>query len=154
MRIDELDQLIKTVAPISGICIDPRRIDFLPEATQAERDAAEAIMDANIALVDDNAPEPIVLTALQFLRGLSELVLPPRTEPFITPLEARNRAVIPTALAAVFNALPEAQKNAAEITWANMTKVSRNEPLVFAAQAALGLSSAEVDYFFAIAVQL
>jgi hypothetical protein len=61
MKLYELDQLIKAVAPISGICIDPRRIDYLPEAAQAQIDAAEAIMDANIALVTNEpapAPEP------------------------------------------------------------------------------------------------
>lgn len=47
MKLYELDALIRAVAPIDGISFEGR-IDFKPEATDAEKAAAQAIMDANI----------------------------------------------------------------------------------------------------------
>lgn len=147
MKLYELDQLIKAVCPISGICIDPRRIDYLPEATQAERDAAEAIMDANIASVDDNAPDTVVLTARQFLAGL---VL----AGFITEAEALNRSQLPASIGSFFDSLPAQQAVFARITWANMTVISRKEPLVAGAATALNQTEEQIDAFFAMAATL
>jgi hypothetical protein len=146
MKLHELDELIKTVCPISGISSEGV-IWFLPDATQAEREAAQAIMDANIALVDDNAPEPVILTARQFLAGL---VL----AGFITEEEALDRSQLPAFIASVFNSLPPQQTTVARITWANMTVVSRDEPLVAAVAVALNQTPEQIDAFFAMASTL
>jgi hypothetical protein len=47
MKLHQLDELIKTVAPIYGINSEGV-ISFKDEANVAERAAAQAIMDANI----------------------------------------------------------------------------------------------------------
>lgn len=50
MKIEELDQAIKTVCPIDGVSIGNRadrstwRIDFREEATDDQRAAARAVM--------------------------------------------------------------------------------------------------------------
>ena len=71
----------------------------------------------------------------------------------LTPTEAETGA-LPAVLEATFNTLPTSQALAARITWANMTKIERNEPLVAAAAAAFGLNDAEVDAFFLSAAQI
>lgn len=96
-------------------------------------------------------PSPVViLTARQFLAGLT-------LSGFITEAEALDRGNIPASIEAVFNALPTTpvnQQAVARITWANMTVISRNDPLVTAAGAAFGLTEAQVDDFFAQAAAL
>lgn len=99
-------------------------------------------------------PALITLTILQFLKGLHTIILPPRTEPFITEAEAMDRSIVPPAIAAVFALLPPEEASLARITWANMTTVGRNEPLVAAAAAALNLTEAEIDAFFVAAAAL
>jgi hypothetical protein len=47
MKIEELDQLIKTVAPIYGINSDGV-IWFRPEATDEQSAAAQALMDEHL----------------------------------------------------------------------------------------------------------
>lgn len=47
MRLFELDELIKAVCPISGINSDGV-IWFLPEATPAQKAAAQALMDEHL----------------------------------------------------------------------------------------------------------
>ena len=60
MNTARLDQAIKAVCPISGVSIGRKddkatwRIDFLAEAKQGQRTAAQAVLDA----FDMNAPEP------------------------------------------------------------------------------------------------
>jgi hypothetical protein len=54
MKIHELDQLIKTVCPISGINSEGV-IWFLPEATPAQKAAAQALMDEHLASVETEA---------------------------------------------------------------------------------------------------
>lgn len=47
MKLHELDELIKAVCPISGINSDGV-IWFLPEATPAQKAAAQALMDEHL----------------------------------------------------------------------------------------------------------
>ena len=47
MNLPDLDTLIRTVAPIDGINSDGA-IWFKPEATDEQKAAAQAIMDANL----------------------------------------------------------------------------------------------------------
>lgn len=90
------------------------------------------------------------ITRRQFLIGAAGAGL-------LTSAEAEAAATggaIPAAIEAVFNTLPNAQNLAARITWATMTKIERNEPLVDAAAAAFGLNESEVDAFFLSAAQI
>lgn len=50
MLIAELDTLIKAVCPIDGVDSNGG-IQFAPQATPAERAAAQAVMDANLHLL-------------------------------------------------------------------------------------------------------
>jgi hypothetical protein len=52
MKLHELDELIKTVCPIDGICASPQRIDFKSEATPEQRAAAQALMDEHLGSVE------------------------------------------------------------------------------------------------------
>jgi hypothetical protein len=52
MKLYELDELIKTVCPIYGICVSPQRIDFKSEATPEQRAAAWALMDEHLESVE------------------------------------------------------------------------------------------------------
>lgn len=61
MSAAKLDKAIKTVCPIDGVSIGRKddkstwRIDFRPEATQTQRDAAQAILSA---FIWDDTPQP------------------------------------------------------------------------------------------------
>jgi hypothetical protein len=101
-------------------------------------------------LIKDNTPiAPYVapsapipdLTARQFL---SALVL----NGFITEAEAIDRSTLPASIAAVFNTLPPSVAIVARITWANMTTVPRNDPLVDALGATLNQTPEQIDDFF------
>lgn len=148
-----LTQAIQSLAPIMGVSIgDPAdkgtwRVDFLPEATQEQRDAATACL---AAFDPANVPEPIpVLTKRQFLIGLA-------LGGFITASEAVAAAATgtpPAAISAVFDTLSADDKMAAQVTFASMTQVARDEPLVAACAASMGLTDAQVDDFFRASAQ-
>jgi hypothetical protein len=96
------------------------------------------------------APEIIVdnsgltLTARQFFIMLAN-------SGYVTPqeaVEAAQSGVVPANIAAVFASLPSEQALAAQITWAKMTTIARNEPLIAAVGASLSLTSQEIDQFF------
>ena len=54
MKIMELDELVKTVCPIHGLSSDGT-IWFKPEATPAQKAAAQALMDEHLASVEMEA---------------------------------------------------------------------------------------------------
>jgi hypothetical protein len=54
MKIMELDELVKTVCPIHGLSSDGT-IWFKPEATPAQKTAAQALMDEHLASVETEA---------------------------------------------------------------------------------------------------
>lgn len=98
---------------------------------------------ANLQWVEDEISVPAEIPSItrrQFLIAAAMAGL-------LTPAEAETGA-LPAVLDATFNTLPTSQALAARITWANMTRIERNEPLVDAAAAAFGLNEAEVDAFF------
>jgi len=87
-------------------------------------------------------PTPIPdLTARQFLSALT-------LQGIITEAEAMNRSVIPSAIAAVFDTLPPSYATVARITWANMTTVPRQDPLIDALGASMNMTPAQIDTFF------
>lgn len=91
------------------------------------------------------ATVPDSISSRQLLIGLM-------TESVITEseaIEAARTGAVPAAIQAVFDKLPSgAERAAAAITWAKMSVVERNHPLVDALAAANGMSDADVDAFF------
>lgn len=69
-------------------------------------------------------------------------------------LAAATSGAVPAAVDAVISALPAHAEVAARVTWARMSVVLRDDPLVGLLAASQGLSSAEVDAFFAACAAL
>lgn len=86
----------------------------------------------------------IILTARQFFIALAGSGYVTQQEAIL----AAQTGAVPANIASVFASLPPEQALAAQITWAKMTTVSRNEPLITAVAAAMSLTEAEVDAFF------
>lgn len=87
-------------------------------------------------------PAPIPsLTARQFLSALT-------LQGIITEAEAMDRSVVPAAIDAVFGTLPAQTATIARITWANMTTVPRQDPLVDALGASMNMTPTQIDDFF------
>ena len=75
----------------------------------------------------------------------------------ITAQEAADAAktgAVPAAIQSYFALLPDAERMAAEITWASMSVAERGNPLIAALAAQLGLTGAQVDDFFRLAATL
>ncbi len=81
-----------------------------------------------------------------------QLLIGLMTESVITEseaIEAARTGAVPAVIQAVFGKLPSAgERAAAAITWAKMSVVERDHPLVDALAAANGMSEADVDAFF------
>lgn len=95
-------------------------------------------------------PVPAEITALQFL-------LQAAIEGIITQgeaLAAAQTGAVPALFQAVFDTLTESQAFAAELRWARMTIVPRNDPLVAAVGQVLSMTSQELDEFFIAAEAL
>lgn len=93
-------------------------------------------------------PAPVPdLTARQFLSALT-------LQGIITESEAMDRSTIPASIAAVFNTLPPTTATVARITWANMTIVPRQDPLVNVLGASLNMTPTQIDDFFRQAATL
>jgi hypothetical protein len=87
-------------------------------------------------------PDPVPdLTVRQFMIGL-------HLNGMITEAEARDRNTIPVAIDAVFGTLPPSGAAAARITWAMMTSVPRNDPMVDALGPVFNKTPEEIDDFF------
>ncbi len=87
-------------------------------------------------------PDPVPdLTVRQFMIGL-------HLNGMITEAEARDRNTIPLAIDAVFGTLPPSGAAAARITWAMMTSVPRNDPMVDALGPVFNKTPEEIDDFF------
>lgn len=87
-------------------------------------------------------PAPVPdLTARQFMIAL-------HLSGLITESEARDRNTIPLAIDAVFGTLPPSGAAAARITWAMMTSVPRNDPMVDALGPVFNKTPEEIDDFF------
>lgn len=137
MNIEKLTQLVAAIAPIHGLNSNGV-ISFKDEATAGQITAAQAFVDANIGSLSNEVIPSI--TTRQFLIAAASAGL-------ITWAEAKTSAP-PAAIQAVFDTLPDLQKKAAEVTWARMTMIERNEPLVAGAAAAFGMNEAQIDTFF------
>jgi hypothetical protein len=99
-----------------------------------------------------NAPPPVP-TSISRRQLLITLV----TAGLITEAEALAAAKtgdVPAAIDTVFAKLPQEQALAARITWATMTQVERDHPLVQAIIAAQIATAEQVDALFRAAAQL
>lgn len=103
----------------------------------------QKLVESNVTIEPYVAPPAPVpdLTARQFLSALT-------LQGIITEAEAMNRSVTPAAIAAVFDSLPPSYATVARITWANMTIVPREDPLIEALGASMNMTPAQIDDFF------
>lgn len=106
----KLDTAIRAVAPIVGVSIGRQddkstwRIDFAPEATQAERDAAAAVVTTfDVAAVEAGEAAKVA--------AIDALVLSARADAVFTALKTATAAEISTHVNTTFPALPVAQRN-------------------------------------------
>lgn len=66
MIISELHDKIALVCPIDGVSSDGR-IDFKPEATQEQKDAAQVIMDAELPTLGEPSARSLILEQITIL---------------------------------------------------------------------------------------
>lgn len=114
---------------------------FIP--VDADNCDYQRLIENNVTIEPYVAPPVPVpdLTARQFLSALT-------LQGIITESEAMDRSTIPASIAAVFNTLPPAAAIVARITWANMTIVPRQDPLVNALGASMNMTPTQIDDFF------
>jgi hypothetical protein len=68
-----------------------------------------------------------------------------------TPAAAAQRGAVPAAIASIIDLLPSEQALAARITWATMTEVYREDPLITAIVTAGVATAEQVDALFRVA---
>jgi len=86
-----------------------------------------------------------------------QLLIVPAAAGFTSAEEAlavAQAGVIPAAVGAIFDMLPAEQALAARITWATMTEVYREDPLIAAIVAAGVATSEQVDALFRAAARV
>ncbi len=95
------------------------------------------------------APEPVprVISRRQLLIALAAAGFISAEE----ALAAAQNGAVPAAIARIFDRLPAEQAIAARITWATMTEVYREDPLIGALVAAGVATSEQVDALFRVA---
>jgi hypothetical protein len=69
-------------------------------------------------------------------------------------LAAAQTGTVPAAIAGIFDLLPVEQALAARITWATMTEVYREDPLIGAIVAAGVATAEQVDELFRVAASV
>lgn len=114
---------------------------FIP--ADADNRDYQRLVENNVTIEPYVAPPAPVpdLTARQFMIAL-------HLSGLITESEARDRNTIPLAIDAVFGTLPPSGAAAARITWAMMTSVPRNDPMVDALGPVFNKTPEEIDDFF------
>lgn len=111
--------------------------------TSSDNSVYQKLIENNTPIAPYVAPPAPVpdLTARQFMIAL-------HLSGLITESEARDRNTIPLAIDAVFGTLPPSGAAAARITWAMMTSVPRNDPMVDALGPVFNKTPEEIDDFF------
>ena len=114
---------------------------FIP--ADADNRDYQRLVENNVTIEPYVAPPAPVpdLTARQFMIAL-------HLSGLITESEARDSNTIPAAIDAVFGTLPPSGAAAARITWARMTSVPRNDPMVDALGPVFNKTPEEIDDFF------
>jgi hypothetical protein len=113
------------------------------DATPAEAAEIEALRNAP-------PPVPAAISRRQLLIALAQAKLITEAE----ALAAAKTGEVPAAIDAVFAALPKEQALAARITWATMTVVERDHPLIQAVINAKLATAEQVDALFRAAAEL
>jgi hypothetical protein len=113
------------------------------DATPAEAAEIEALRNAP-------PPVPTVISRRQLLIALANAKLITEAE----ALAAAKTGEVPAAIDAVFAALPKEQALAARITWATMTVVERDHPLIQAVIDAKIVTAEQADALFRQAAEL
>lgn len=107
--------------------------------------------------VADHVPAPQAPPPIPAVISRRQLLIALAAAGFISAEEALAAAqtgAVPAAIAGVFELLPEEQALAARITWATMTEVYREDPLISAIVAAGVATTEQVDKLFVRAAQL
>jgi hypothetical protein len=107
------------------------------------------VWDGAAFLPPEPAPEPApnVISRRQLLIALAAAGFISAEE----ALAAAQTGAVPTAIAGIFDRLPAEQALAARITWATMTEVYREDPLIGGIVAAGVASAEQVDEVFRVA---
>jgi hypothetical protein len=114
------------------------------------RDATPAEVAEIEALRNAPPPVPETVSRRQLLIALAAAGLITEAE----ALAAARTGEVPAAIDAVFAALPKEQALAARITWATMTVVERDHPLIQAVIDAKIVTAEQVDALFQAAAKL
>jgi hypothetical protein len=102
---------------------------------------------AFLPLANEPVPVPRVITRRQLLIALAASGVVSAEE----ALAAAQTGAVPAAIAGIFDLLPAGQALAARITWATMTEVYREDPLIAAIVAAGVATREQVDALFRMA---
>lgn len=105
------------------------------------------------SLVDNTpTPQPVppAVTRRQLLLILRQLDIITDQE----ALEAARTGAVPATIQSFFALLSDADRVAAEITWATMSQCERDHPLLLGLAAQMNLTDAQVDDFFRTAATL
>jgi hypothetical protein len=114
------------------------------------RDATPAEVAEIEALRNAPPPVPNVITRRQLLIALAQAKLITEAE----ALAAAKTGEVPAVINKVFTALPKEQALAAQITWAAMTVVERDHPLIQAVIDAKIATPEQIDALFRAANNL
>lgn len=107
--------------------------------------------------VADYGPPPPAPSPLPDVISRRQLLIALAAAGFISAEEALAAAqtgAVPAAIGAIFGLLPAEQALAARITWATMTEVYREDPLIGAIVAAGVASAEQVDELFCAAASV
>ncbi len=99
---------------------------------------------------NEPVPVPRVISRRQLLIALAAAGFISAEE----ALAAAQTGAVPTAIASIFDLLPAEQALAARITWATMTEVYRQDPLITAIVAAGVATTEQVDELFRMAAEM
>ena len=118
-------------------------------------------------IVEDGVPRPMTPEEIAAIPMTTSVFIPPITRRqllLILPqigvitaqeaIAAARTGEVPAAIQSFFALLSDADRLAAEITWATMSVCERSNPLLLGLAAQLGMSDAQVDDFFRMAAAL
>lgn len=142
----------KVYSKIDGSEWDMKQLGPVPDSyTASPRPAPEYVWNASQSQWVEDADlkrqlaTPEAITPRQLLIGLMRSGLISEQE----AVDAAKTGSVPAGIQKIFDALPTADdRTEAAITWAKMSVVERNNPLVASLAAANGMSEADVDNFF------
>jgi len=148
----QVTEAVGAVAPITGMAfgdLDDKSTwacSFKDEATDAQRLAAQAVIDAYVP----KAPVPDVISDRQFFQQLAVLGIITTDE----ALAAVGPGDIPAALDALIAQLPPDKQFAARMLLSGATQFDRKHPLVAVFASAFEWNADQIDAFWTAASAL